>query len=305
MGFLDNSGDIILDAVLTDHGRKLLAKGDGSFQITKFALGDEEINYTLYNINHPSGSAYYDISILQTPILEAFTDNAGSVKTKLISYNTMNLLHLPVVKLNQQATTTKMHSSGSFMIAVDAETEGTTNNNNNNAVGYNGTNPVIGVIFGESLTGDNYIRLDQGIDSTEVSAKATLDPNLIEDSYVVQIDTRLGKLASKAGDLVPEDYIDDDSIALYTVDVGLVTQITDESNAQTQTIAGPRGTRLEFKIASSIDLNTSTYLFNQLGGTATLEGQQVNYIDSMIRVTGMKTGYSVDIPVRFVKSILT
>ena len=305
MGFLDNSGDIILDAVLTDHGRKLLAKGDGSFQITKFALGDEEINYTLYNINHPSGSAYYDISILQTPILEAFTDNAGSVKTKLISYNTMNLLHLPVVKLNQQATTTKMHSSGSFMIAVDAETEGTTNNNNNNAVGYNGTNPVVGVIFGESLTGDNYIRLDQGIDSTEVSAKATLDPNLIEDSYVVQIDTRLGKLASKAGDLVPEDYIDDDSIAFYTVDVGLVAQITDESNAQTQTIAGPRGTRLEFKIASSIDLNTSTYLFNQLGGIATLEGQQVNYIDSMIRVTGMKTGYSVDIPVRFVKSILT
>lgn len=305
MGFLDNSGDIILDAVLTDHGRKLLAKGDGSFQITKFALGDEEINYTLYNINHPSGSAYYDISILQTPILEAFTDNAGSVKTKLISYNTMNLLHLPVVKLNQQATTTKMHSSGSFMIAVDAETEGTTNNNNNNAVGYNGTEPVIGVIFGESLTGDNFIRLDQGLDSTEVSAKATLDPNLIEDSYVVQIDTRLGKLASKAGDLVPEDYIDDDSIAFYTVDVGLVTQITDESNAQTQTIAGPRGTRLEFKIASSIDLNTSTYLFNQLGGTATLEGQQVNYIDSMVRVTGMKTGYSVDIPVRFVKSILT
>jgi hypothetical protein len=305
MGFLDNSGDIILDAVLTDHGRKLLAKGDGSFQITKFALGDEEINYTLYDINHPSGSAYYDISILQTPILEAFTDNAGSVKTKLISYNTMNLLHLPVVKLNQQATTTKMHSSGSFMIAVDAETEGTTNNNNNNAVGYNGTNPVVGVIFGESLTGDNYIRLDQGVDSTEVSAKATLDPNLIEDSYVVQIDTRLGKLASKAGDLVPEDYIDDDSIAFYTVDVGLVTQITDDSNAQTQTIAGPRGTRLEFKVASSIDLNTSTYLFNQLGGIATLEGQQVNYIDSMVRVTGMKTGYSVDIPVRFVKSILT
>ena len=121
----------------------------------------------------------------------------------------------------------------------------------------------------------------------------------------MQIDTRLGKLASKAGDLVPEDYIDDDSIAFYTVDVGLVSQITDDSNAQTQTIAGPRGTRLEFKIASSIDLNTSTYLFNQLGGIATLEGQQVNYIDSMVRVTGMKTGYSVDIPVRFVKSILT
>ena len=305
MGFLDNSGDIILDAVLTDHGRKLLAKGDGSFQITKFALGDEEINYTQYDINHASGSAYYDISILQTPILEAFTDNAGSVKTKLISYSSMNLLYLPVVKLNQQANTTKMHESGSFMVAVDSETEGTTNNNNNYAVGYNGDNPVAGVLFGESLTGDNFIRLDQGLDSDEISPKQTLDPDLIEDSYVIQIDNRLGKIATKDGDLVPEDYIDDDNIAFYTVDVGLVTQITDDSNAQTQTIAGPRGTRLEFKIASSVDLNTGTYLFTQLGGTSTLEGQSVRHIDSIVRVTGMKTGYSVDIPVRYVKSILT
>jgi len=305
MGFLDNSGDIILDAVLTDHGRKLLAKGDGSFQITKFALADDEINYTLYNNSHSSGSAYYDIQILQTPVLEAFTDNAGSVKSKLISYSSMNLLYLPVVKINQQATTTKMHASGSFMIAVDAETEGTTNNSNNNAVGYNGTDPVTGVIFGESLTGDNHIRLDQGIDSTEISPKQTLDPDLSEVAYIIQIDNRLGKIASKDGDLVPEDYIDDDNIAYYTVDVGLVTQITDDSNAQTQTISGPRGSRLEFKIASSIDLNTSTYLFTQLGGTSTLEGQSVRHIDSIVRVTGMKTGYSVDIPVRFVKSIIS
>ena len=49
MGFLDNSGDIVLDVVLTDHGRKQMAKGDGSFQITKFALCDEEINYELYD----------------------------------------------------------------------------------------------------------------------------------------------------------------------------------------------------------------------------------------------------------------
>lgn len=305
MGFLDNSGDIILDAVLTDHGRKLLAKGDGSFQITKFALADDEINYTLYNNTHSSGSAYYDIEILQTPVLEAFTDNAGSVKSKLISYSSMNLLYLPVIKINQQATTTKMHSSGSFMIAVDSETEGTTNNSNNNAVGYNNQEPVAGVIFGESLTGDNFIRLDQGIDSTEISPKQTLDPDLNEVAYIVQIDNRLGKIASKDGDLVPEDYIDDDNIASYTVDVGLVTQITDDSNTQTQTIAGPRGSRLEFKIASSVDLNTSTYLFTQLGGTSTLEGQSVRHIDSIVRVTGMKTGYSVDIPVRFVKSIIS
>ena len=63
MGFLDNSGDIILDAVLTDTGRKRLAQGDGSFKITKFALGDDEIDYGLYDSNNPSGSAYYDLEI--------------------------------------------------------------------------------------------------------------------------------------------------------------------------------------------------------------------------------------------------
>ena len=302
MGFLDNSGDIILDAVLTDHGRKLLAKGDGSFQITKFALADDEINYTLYNGTHASGSAYYDVEILQTPVLEAFTDNAGSVKSKLISYGSMNLLYLPVIKINQLATNIKMHELGTFIVAVDAETEGSTNNANAYAIGYNAGNPVAGVIFGESLGGDNYIRLDQGIDSSEVTPTLSLDPDLIEDSYIVQIDNRLGKISTTNGDLVPEDYIDDDNIAYYTLDVGLVTQITDDTNAQNQTIAGSRGTRLEFKIASSIDLNTSTFLFTQLGGESVLETKNVRHIDSIVRVTGMKTGYSLDIPVRFVKT---
>jgi hypothetical protein len=305
MGFLDNSGDIILDAVLTDHGRKLLAKGDGSFQITQFALADDEINYTLYNAVHPSGSAYYDVEILQTPVLEAFTDNAGSVKSKLVSYSSTNLLYLPVVKINQLSTNTKMHTLGTFIIAVDAETEGSTNNSNTYAIGYNAGEPVTGVVFGESLDGDNYLRLDQGIDSTEISPKQTLDPDLIEDSYIIQIDNRLGKIATKDGDLVPEDYIDDDNIAFYTVDVGLVSQITNDRNAESQTIAGPRGTRLEFKIGSSIDLNTSTFLFTQLGGESVLETKNVRHIDSIVRVTGMKTGYSVDIPVRFVKSIIS
>ena len=78
MAFLDNSGDIILDAVLTDTGRMRLAKGDGSFAITQFALGDDEIDYSLYNKSHASGTAYYDLEILQSPVLEAFTNNDSS-----------------------------------------------------------------------------------------------------------------------------------------------------------------------------------------------------------------------------------
>ena len=70
MAFLDNSGDIILDAVLTDTGRMRLAKGDGTFRIAKFALGDDEINYSSFNKSHASGSAYFDLEILQTPVMQ-------------------------------------------------------------------------------------------------------------------------------------------------------------------------------------------------------------------------------------------
>ena len=106
MAFLDNSGDIILDAVLTDTGRKRLARGDGSFQIVKFALADDEIDYSLYeNANHStaendSGSAYYDLNIMMTPIFEAFTNNTATMKSKLISLPRQDLLYMPVLRLN-------------------------------------------------------------------------------------------------------------------------------------------------------------------------------------------------------------
>ena len=67
MAFLDNSGDIILDAVLTDTGRMRLAKGDGTFKIVKFALGDEEINYELYDKNTTTDLA--DLEILKQLIM--------------------------------------------------------------------------------------------------------------------------------------------------------------------------------------------------------------------------------------------
>jgi hypothetical protein len=99
MAFLDNSGDIILDAVLTDLGRKRMS--EGNFRITQFALGDDEVVYSLYNKNHPSGSAYYDLEILQTPVFEAFTRTNANINYGLASYNgNQNLLYLPSMKLN-------------------------------------------------------------------------------------------------------------------------------------------------------------------------------------------------------------
>ena len=315
MGFLDNSGDIILDAVLTDHGRKVLAKGDGSFQITKFAVGDEEIDYSLYNLNHASGSAYYDLEILQTPVLEAFTNNGSSMKTKLVSYDNDRMLYLPIMKLNKNLADTKQHTSGSFMIAVDQETEGTDAAQTTAAVGIDSDGAhVQGILFGVSFESSNSIRIDQGLDTIEVSPQNPgLMQGLVDDMYIMQIDNRLGRIVDLNGSRIGEDYIDDDDIAYYTVDAshGIVSNNTDTTKSATQTISGPRGTTLQFKIAASLDLNTSTYLFDKMGSTTVMVNragsatQSVRYIDSIVRVTGMQSGYSIDVPIRFIKTVTT
>ena len=82
MGYLNNSV-VTVDAVLTKKGRELLARGDGSFRITQFALADDEIDYTLYNPSHPSGSAFYGEAIENMPLLEAFPDENQIMKYKL------------------------------------------------------------------------------------------------------------------------------------------------------------------------------------------------------------------------------
>jgi len=84
MGFLNNS-TITVDAILTKKGRELLARGDGSFKPTQFALADDEMDYSLYNPSHPSGSAYYGEALERTPLLEAFSDETQTMKYKLVT----------------------------------------------------------------------------------------------------------------------------------------------------------------------------------------------------------------------------
>ena len=82
MGYLDNSS-VIVDAILTKKGRELLSSQDGSFRITQFALADDEIDYTLYNENHPNGSAFYGEAIENLPLIEAIPNENNTMVSKL------------------------------------------------------------------------------------------------------------------------------------------------------------------------------------------------------------------------------
>ena len=109
MGFLNNQS-LTIDAILTKKGRELLAKNDGSFQITQFALADDEIDYTLYNPTHPSGSSFYGEAIENMPLLEAFP-----IETQIMKYKLATLprgtAKLPVLDLGYSSISLQQGSS--------------------------------------------------------------------------------------------------------------------------------------------------------------------------------------------------
>jgi hypothetical protein len=314
MAFLDNSGDIILDAVLTDLGRKRLAEGNGRFRIDKFALSDDEIDYGLYDKDNANGSPYYDINILQTPILEAFTNNMSSMKSRLLSITKNDELYLPVINIWNQGDSA-LSSFNNYIVLVDEETvDALTKTGNNTLDG--------GLLNGyRSSNGARLIRADQGLNTSELSAESSLNRNLLETQYFVQLDNRLGSIrppgtSTRTPTAAPTvsfnpTSIDDDSIATYVFTLndesGVVNRI---KNGESSAITGPRGSRVSLKVGASLELRTSTFLFTRLGtqgtqditsGTQTLSAANYKFIDSTLRISGISTGYNLDVPIRFVK----
>jgi hypothetical protein len=109
MGYLNNQV-VTVDAILTTKGRELLAKNDGSFRITQFALADDEIDYTLYNPTHPSGSAFYGEAIENMPLLEAFPQETQIMKYKLATLP-RGTAKLPVLDLGYSAISLQQGAS--------------------------------------------------------------------------------------------------------------------------------------------------------------------------------------------------
>ena len=213
---------------------------------------------------------------MQTPLLEAFTNNFTSLmKHKLISLPKTNLLFLPEMKLNtafEAGTNTVVFSpagglpplAGTFIVRK--------------------TRQLKTLFIQELLTAWAFLRArtqqqerelesTEGLNTTEIPPKMNLDPDLVETSYIVQVDNRFAKIDEIGNKSQPRSvsYIDDDNIASYYIMFGSDINYVHSNSDEEESAAGYRWTPklLEVKIREmSLEINTSTHLFTALGGSS-------------------------------------
>jgi hypothetical protein len=176
MAILDNTY-VTVDAVLTRKGRELLARNDGSFQITQFSLADDEIDYTLYNPTHPSGSAFYGEAIEKMPLIEAFPDENQIMRYKLatlprgtskmpvlnLGYTSVSIkqgasLTLTPQTLNYLGATSTFEANGYTMTVGDIRLLSTFNATgiNTGTTGITDLNTTTGTVLSKSLVGTSF-----------------------------------------------------------------------------------------------------------------------------------------------------
>lgn len=330
MAFLDNSGDIILDAVLTETGRRRMAQGD--FTITKFALGDDEIDYSLYNKNHPSGSAYYDLEILQTPVFEAFTQVNAGINYGLLPTSATDLLYLPVGKVNElsdvTSATSAIASSGSSGVFIVSDSS----NDSTGSIGLTLTTATVDYINGFDTGTGKFVLLETGLDTGASSTPVGSDANrqsllvangLVDTRFLVFYDTRF--ITSVYGLTADSFYTNngtsnelnasltleggtrasfDSGLENYSSFLirGVKDAIVQTTGTNTETrfsvINGPRGSVAAVApvIRSGLDAEYTLY-----GGTTTVGGTNVDFIDTTIYVQGVSSPAQIQIPVRIMR----
>jgi hypothetical protein len=335
MAFLDNSGDIILDAVLTDLGREKMATGD--FSVSYFALGDDEIDYSLYNKNHASGSAYYDLEILQTPVLEAFTGTNAAINGGLLTSTATDILYMPILKINE-----KMNASNSSILTLDTYTTTgpgsmlwLTDYSNDGATG----NPISAVLNGTTVkklkfmdgqSTSKYLLIEDGLDTTDYKGTAANTTSLLSSNsllnsrYYIHYDNRFidsvygadgSSTFSNTTVQAGEAHVVMTAASVSTYDLALANYSTVKIAAPTNTvyysatnttddtdvsaISGPRGNFCAFTLTAKTDLGDKYSLF---GSTLTVNGVETDYIDTTIYVEGTTTGATLQIPVRIIRT---
>ena len=228
------------------------------------------------------------------------------MKSKLITITRNDVLYLPVLKLysgtggGQALSSGITGLAGTVPLSVDSTSA--------TALAASGSGVGTGNFYNALTATGPAIATDQGLNTDALSASESIPSDLFETSYSIQVDNRLLSLTNgNTSTSVDVSFIDDDQIAMYTVDYvagatsGQVTEIRGVE-ADDSSIEGPRGTRLIMGFKASIDVQTSTYLFTTLGGEVTVASAgDFYFIDTNVRITGLTTGYRIDVPVRLLK----
>ena len=332
MGFLDNSGDIILDAVLTDLGRKRMA--DGNFRITKFALGDDEIDYSLYNANHPSGSAYYDLEILQSPIMEAPTRIPSAIKYGLLSITRTDLVFMPVLKVNEKTDSSLVKTNGMYYLAVNAAThENLLANNANSSQKFLEPN---------TPSPSKALVIETGLDTSDRTATlenrnaAIVQTGLLDLNFEVKFDNRFvsgimslagGKFANTSdntSDIKLDNFASRTAVSSLNfienystaMAAGIPNEVAKRSTSadggNISAFTGPRGSVTAMTFMPSLEVNaegtaspTHYTLYGTTGATAaslSLGGSSTyDFIDTTVYIRGMASGTQLQIPLRLIR----
>jgi hypothetical protein len=194
-----NPAYVTVDAILTTKGRQLLARNDGSFQITQFSLADDEIDYTLYNPNHPSGSAYYGEAIENMPVIEAFPEDTQMMRYKLVTlprgtsrlpvinvgYNSILLrqgasLTITPQTLNYLGATSTFEANGYIVTVSDSRLLSSFAGTGvaTTAPGITGLNTTSGTVLSTSQVGTSFTLTGTTINTLFGSTLSTLTTNL-------------------------------------------------------------------------------------------------------------------------------
>ena len=337
MAFLDNSGDIILDAVLTDVGRRRMAQGN--FRITKFAFGDDEIDYSTYNPNHPSGSAYADLEILQSPILEAFTQQNASINYGLVSYARNDLLYLPQIKLNRKMINSVVYPGAQNVIYVaDTSKYSGTENTYTLLTSQTAARSSVESVLETGNKGTRYVLVETGLNNDEISPTAgnqatyLLNVGLQDRQFMIGYDNRFienvyGPIGTGVQFSAPSNQASTATLnASFTgpnstqgarnitnyseapVD-GSVSKLYapssgDDTTNQYSEFTGPRGSLTALKIAMRQDLTTDHYsrygsINQDIFGLS--DGITFDYIDTTVYVKGVTTNVTLQIPFRVIR----
>ena len=193
MSFQNKSGGIVLDAVITDVGRKHMARG--TFKVTKFALGDDEVDYSLI-ISDGSGPSARFISRDTSPILEASAAQTATITYGLLSFGRDDILYMPTIKINTKlANSATSPDNEVYYICANKETSKKLLNDLGNRSKYLINNEI----------NDRMLIVETGLDchdpddpSSGSDVKATLENkknyilnlNMYDNYYIVMADNR-------------------------------------------------------------------------------------------------------------------